>query len=181
MPPSDVTIRTLKPRDKAYKVSDFVGLLLTVKPTGSRLWHFKYRIAGKEKLLSLGTYPGISLAQARAARDAAYILLAAGQDPGEAKQDRKREDQEHRSHTFEKMAQAYKAKTVKEGKAIVVNSKKHWALQLGSGPSRWSHWVLRVGRVGHLGSQRRMPGLRAAFATTPRVKASATSGLSCTW
>lgn len=82
MPLSDATIRTLKPRDKAYKVSDFEGLFLTVKPTGSRLWHFKYRIAGKEKLLSLGIYPGISLAQARIARDAARGMLATGQDPG---------------------------------------------------------------------------------------------------
>ena len=53
MPLSDVTIRNLKPRDKAYKVADFEGLFITVKPTGSRLWHFKYRIAGKEKLLSI--------------------------------------------------------------------------------------------------------------------------------
>jgi hypothetical protein len=47
MPLSDATIRTLKPRDKAHKVSDFEVLFLTIKPTGSRLWHFKYRIAGK--------------------------------------------------------------------------------------------------------------------------------------
>lgn len=74
MPLSDATIRTLKPRDKAYKVSDFEGLFLTVKPTGSRLWHFKYRIAGKEKLLSLGIYPGVSLAQARTARTASCLV-----------------------------------------------------------------------------------------------------------
>ena len=117
MPLSDATIRTLKPRDKPYKVSDFEGLFLTVKPTGSRLWHFKYWIAGKEKLLSMGIYPGISLAQARTARDTARALLASGEDPGEAKQDRKREDQERRGQIFQKMAEAYKAKTVKEGKA----------------------------------------------------------------
>ena len=123
MPLSDATIRALKPHDKTYKVSDFEGLFLTVKPTGSRLWHFKYRIAGREKLLSLGIYPGVSLAQARMSRDAARVMLAAGQDPGEAKQERKREDQERRGQTFEKMAQAYKAKTVKEGKAEASLSK----------------------------------------------------------
>ncbi len=132
MPLSDATIRTLRPRDKAYKATDFEGLYLIVKPTGSRLWHFKYRIAGREKLLSLGIYPGISLAQARAARDAARTLLAAGQDPGEAKQDRKREDQERRGHTFEKMAQAYKAKTVKEGKAEATLSKTEWLLNIAN-------------------------------------------------
>ena len=139
MPLSDATIRTLKPRDKPYKVSDFEGLFLTVKPTGSRLWHFKYRIAGKEKLLSMGIYPGISLAQARTARDTARALLASGEDPGEAKQDRKREDQERRGQIFQKMAEAYKAKTVKEGKAEATLAKTEWLLgianaEIGSKP-----------------------------------------------
>ena len=75
MPLSDTTIRTLKPRDKSYKVADFDGLLLHVKPTGSRLWHFKYRVDGKEKLLSFGIYPDVTLAAARIARDAARALL----------------------------------------------------------------------------------------------------------
>ena len=58
MPLSDATrFRALKPRDKPYKVSDFDGLFLNVKPTGSRLWQFKYRIGGKEKLLSIGSTP----------------------------------------------------------------------------------------------------------------------------
>ncbi len=54
MPLSDATIRSLKPREKPYKVSDFDGLFVLVKPTGSRLWQFKYRLDGKEKLLSIG-------------------------------------------------------------------------------------------------------------------------------
>lgn len=54
MPLSDAAIRSLKLKEKSFKVSDVEGLLLTVKPTGSKLWHFKYRIDGKEKLLSIG-------------------------------------------------------------------------------------------------------------------------------
>ena len=61
MPLSDVRIRNLKPKDKQYKVSDFEGLYVLVKPTGSRLWQMKYRHNGKERLLSLGAYPAITL------------------------------------------------------------------------------------------------------------------------
>jgi hypothetical protein len=60
MPLSDATIRALKPRDKPYKLSDFDGLFLNVEPMGSRLWQFKYRIGGKEKLLSIGIYPAVT-------------------------------------------------------------------------------------------------------------------------
>lgn len=65
MPLSDIQVRNLKPRDKVYKVSDFEGLFVFVKTNGSRLWQFKYRLFGKERLLSIGGYPEISLAQAR--------------------------------------------------------------------------------------------------------------------
>jgi hypothetical protein len=104
MPLTDATIRNLKPRDKPFKVSDFHGLFLLVKPTGSRLWHQKYRIDGKEKLLAIGSYPEVSLARARMARDAARSLLAAGKDPSQAKQDRKRDEKELRGLTFERQA-----------------------------------------------------------------------------
>lgn len=132
MPRSDATIRTLKAREKAYKVFDFDGLLITVKPTGSRLWHFKYRIAGKEKLLSLGIYPSVGLAQARTARDNARALLAAGEDPGRVKQDRKREDQERRGNTFQRAAEAYTSKMLKEGKAATTLSKTAWLLGIAN-------------------------------------------------
>lgn len=73
MPLTDATIRNLKPRDKSYKMSDFEGLFLLVKPTGLRLWHQKYRIDGKEELLAIGPYPQVSLTQARQVRDAARL------------------------------------------------------------------------------------------------------------
>ncbi|MDR5170696.1 tyrosine-type recombinase/integrase [Methylobacillus flagellatus] len=76
---SDVSLRNAKPRDKAYKLYDEAGLFIQVTPAGGKWWRFKYRFDGKEKLLSLGTYPNVSLANARERRDEARKLLA--QDP----------------------------------------------------------------------------------------------------
>ena len=130
MPLSDVTIRNLKPREKPYKVSDFGGLFVLVKPTGARLWQFKYRIDGKEKLLSIGPYPEVGLAKARALRDEARAQLVAGTDPGVIKQERKREDQERRGMTFATQAQAFLEKTRKEGLAESTVAKTEWLLQM---------------------------------------------------
>jgi len=60
---SDAKIRALKPKAKPFKRADFDGLYLLVNPSGSKLWRFKYRLHGKEKLLALGKYPDVTLAQ----------------------------------------------------------------------------------------------------------------------
>ncbi|MFZ7093711.1 Arm DNA-binding domain-containing protein [Primorskyibacter sp. 2E233] len=65
MPLSDAQIRGLKSKEKPYKVSDFEGLYLDIRPSGSKLWRLKYRFGGKEKLLALGAYPAVGLADAR--------------------------------------------------------------------------------------------------------------------
>lgn len=130
MPLTDATIRVLKPKVKPYKVSDFEGLFLTVKPTGSRLWHFKYRIDGKEKLLSIGVYPEITLAQARGKKDEARALLAGGKDPGDAKKDQQRQERARRGNTFEVMAQEFSAKAIAEGRAAATQLKTEWLLNM---------------------------------------------------
>ncbi|EFO5840616.1 tyrosine-type recombinase/integrase [Salmonella enterica] len=79
-------ISTAKPTDKPYKLSDGGGLYLMVNPNGSRYWRMKYRYAGKEKLLSIGVYPDVTLAEARDKRTKAKRILAAGDDPSEVKQ-----------------------------------------------------------------------------------------------
>jgi len=71
MPLSDIKARKAKPKAKQYKLFDNEGLFLMITPTGGKWWRFKYRFEGKEKLLSLGTYPEVSLSQARQRRDAA--------------------------------------------------------------------------------------------------------------
>ena len=83
---TDTRIRTAKPREKPYKLFDGGGLYLMVTPSGGRWWRLKYRHGGKEKLLAIGTYPEVSLREAREARDDARKLLVRGADPSERKQ-----------------------------------------------------------------------------------------------
>jgi len=83
MPLSDIAIRNAKPGTKPVKLHDDGGLFLLLNPTGSRWWRIKYRIEGKEKLLSLGTYPEVSLKDAREKRDLVRKQMTAGIDPGE--------------------------------------------------------------------------------------------------
>ncbi len=83
-------IEALKKRDRAYKVSDAEGLFLFVTTTGSKIWRLAYRFQGKQKELSIGPYPEITLLEARRKRDDARRLLALGNDPAAAKQEAKR-------------------------------------------------------------------------------------------
>ena len=68
MPLTDIKIRQAKATDKALKFADSAGLYLEVKPNGSKLWRYRYRIAGRENLYAIGDYPSVSLADARKAR-----------------------------------------------------------------------------------------------------------------
>jgi integrase len=83
---TDIAIRSAKPRAKPYKLGDTLGLFLLVQPTGGKLWRLKYRVDGREKKLGIGTYPEISLANARKRRDDARELMATGKDPSREKQ-----------------------------------------------------------------------------------------------
>jgi integrase len=100
---SDTQIKRAKPRQTAYKLADEKGLYLLVTPTGARSWRFKYRIHGREGLLTLGLYPDVSLAIARDKRDEARKQLAAGTDPAKAK----RAAREAQAETFEAVAREW--------------------------------------------------------------------------
>lgn len=76
---SDAACRTAKGREGEYKLSDGGGLYLFVKPNGARVWQQTYRFAGRQKKLTHGPYPLISLADARRLRDEAKRLLASGE------------------------------------------------------------------------------------------------------
>src|SRR5260370_9879324 len=78
---NDITFRFAKPREKPFKLSDGGGLFLLVQPNATKLWRLAYRFDGKQKLLALGQYPVISLADARIKREAAKKLLSDGVDP----------------------------------------------------------------------------------------------------
>ncbi|MFA7554321.1 MAG: integrase family protein [Spongiibacteraceae bacterium] len=78
-----IAVKSAKPKEKDYKLTDGRGLYLLIKKNGSKYWRQKYRIAGKEKLLALGVYPETSLAEAREQRDLARKKIAEGIDPVE--------------------------------------------------------------------------------------------------
>ncbi|HHY6927761.1 TPA: tyrosine-type recombinase/integrase [Burkholderia ambifaria] len=87
MPLTDIKIRQAKAGNKPTKLTDGNGLYLLVKPSGSKLWRYKYRIAGKENLFAIGEYPTVSLQDARAARDDARALVKKGLHPSHARQE----------------------------------------------------------------------------------------------
>lgn len=104
---TDIKIKTAKPKDKPYKLADGEGMYLLVSTNGSKYWRMKYRIAGKEKILSIGIYPDISLADARAKRMEARKTLASGGDPSEAKKEEKLALQISLENTFEAIAREW--------------------------------------------------------------------------
>ncbi|MDE4174859.1 integrase arm-type DNA-binding domain-containing protein [Phaeobacter sp. PT47_59] len=123
---SDVKVRTLKPKEKPFKQADFDGLFVLVNPNVSKLWRFKYRWMGKEKLLSFGKYPDLSLKQARDKRDQARKLLAEGKDPSfERKKEKATKDAKHRE-TFGRLAGALLEKKRLEGKSASTLAKTEW-------------------------------------------------------
>lgn len=109
MPLTDTKIRNAKPKDKQYKLFDRDGLFLIVAPAGGKWWRFKYRFGGKEKLLSLGTYPNVGLAKARTKRDHAREQVADGIDPGQVRKALKAA-KTNNENTFELVAREWHAK-----------------------------------------------------------------------
>ena len=89
MPLTNIAVSTVKPRARTRKLFDGGGLYLEVSPAGGKWWRWKYRFGGKEKRISLGVYPDVSLKSARERRDAVRQQLAAGIDPGQARKAQK--------------------------------------------------------------------------------------------
>ena len=81
MPLTDIEIRKSNQRDKEWKLTDSGGLYLLIRPNGSKLWRLKYRVDGKEQKLSFGSYPVVSLKEARILRDQARADIGRGGDP----------------------------------------------------------------------------------------------------
>tara|TARA_B100001179_G_scaffold180151_1_gene135504 strand:+ start:8222 stop:9457 length:1236 start_codon:yes stop_codon:yes gene_type:complete len=127
---TDTAIRTAKPGDKPKKLFDERGLFLLVQPSGGKLWRLKYRYLGKEKKLSLGTYPDVSLKVARERRDEARTVLANGSDPASLKARLKDQAKEAAANTFASIADEYVAKIEREGRAAITIKKTRWLLSL---------------------------------------------------
>jgi integrase len=107
---TDTGIRKTKPTDKPQKLTDGGGLYLLLNPNGARWWRYKYRFEGKEKLLSLGTYPETSLADAREKHAAARKQLQAGIDPGVHRKATKAAGEERAANSFSVIAEEWLAK-----------------------------------------------------------------------
>lgn len=108
---TDPIIKAAKPKEKPYKLSDGQGLILLIQPNGSKWWRYRYRIAGKEKMLSIGTYPNVTLKKAREMRVTADDLLKQGIDPSQHRQEQKQIAAIAAENSFESVA-------------------RHW----------WNHW-----------------------------------------
>ncbi|MEQ1599832.1 MAG: integrase arm-type DNA-binding domain-containing protein [Methylotenera sp.] len=104
---SDTTIRNAKPAEKAYKIYDSGGLFIQITPSGGKWWRLKFRFDGKEKLLSLGVYPSISLAQARERRDDSKKLIAINIDPSENRKQVKAITKLNTDNSFELIAREW--------------------------------------------------------------------------
>jgi integrase len=115
MPLSDAAVRNAKPRAKPYKLSDSAGLYLQVQPNGSKLWRHKYRHLGKEKKLSFGPYPEISLSEARRRRDAAREQLYSGLDPSREKAKARQHAEVVAGCSFTLVAEEYCSKRKRDG------------------------------------------------------------------
>jgi integrase len=121
-PLTELKVRGAKTRDKEYKLSDGLGLHLLVTPSGGKLWRLQYLFAGKQKLLSFGAYPAVSLADARRRRDGAKELLATDIDPGEDKKAKAAAVAADARNTFKVVAEDWYAERQKDWS---VNSAVH--------------------------------------------------------
>ena len=118
---SDAKARNAKPGTKPYKIADGDGLFLLITPSGGKYWRLKYFFLGKEKLLALGVYPDVNLAEARERRAQARKVLATGNDPGEAKKEAKRLAILNNANAFEVVAREWFEKRKHEWASITAD------------------------------------------------------------
>ncbi len=126
---TDVAIKNTKPKDKLLKLSDSQGLQLWIMPNASKHWRYAFRFSGKQKLLALGSYPTISLLDARKKRDAAKGQLIVGIDPTHARKVEKHVGKVSQSNTFRMVAEEWIAKNEREGRATSTITKNKWLLE----------------------------------------------------
>ncbi|MCU7798918.1 MAG: integrase arm-type DNA-binding domain-containing protein [gamma proteobacterium symbiont of Lucinoma myriamae] len=105
-PLTNTEVKQAKPKDKVYTLSDGGGLQLRIKPNGSKLWLFDYRrpYTKQRTCLSFGSYPDLSLADARGKRDTARELLVKDIDPKEHREEENRLNKTAHSNTLEHIA-----------------------------------------------------------------------------
>ncbi|KQT42238.1 MULTISPECIES: integrase arm-type DNA-binding domain-containing protein [unclassified Methylophilus] len=106
---TDTQLRNAKPADKDYTITDGQGLSILITSKGAKGWRFRYRYLGKPKLMSFGTYPEVTLQQARARRDEARALVAKDIDPGQDRKEQKQKAKLESLNTFQAVATEWHA------------------------------------------------------------------------
>ncbi len=129
MPLTQFAVVHAAKRDKPYKLADGNGLALLVSPNGSKLWRLRYFFQGREKMLSLGAFPTVSLANARAKRDDAKKLLANGIDPSQQRKISRTPIDASGLPTFGELAAEYLANMEANNAAERTLGKNRWLLQ----------------------------------------------------
>src|SRR5665213_1934670 len=146
---TELAARNTKPAERPRKLFDAGGLFLLLMPTGARWWRFKYRIDGREKLLSLGVYPEVSLKAARAKRDKARELIAAGIDPSVER----RVAKAAQGTTFEGVAREWMA--MQAGKLAPITLKKcAWMLETHIFPTLGKNPIAKISAASMLAALR---------------------------
>lgn len=126
VPLTDIKVRNVKPAGKDVKLFDGGGLYLLVTRSGGKLWQFKYRYDGKEKKLAFGSYPEVSLADARDKRESARKLVASGVDPGVVRKAQKAARISEVENSFEVVAREWHSRflsTWTPGHAMTIMSR----------------------------------------------------------
>ena len=126
---TQTALRALRPRDALYRVADGNGLAVEVPTTGALRWRYRYRFAGKPKMLSLGTYPAVSLAQARRSRDEARSMLAQRIDPGAVRKEAKQAAVEAVAVAADTFAVVARDWMARQEVAEVTANKSRWILE----------------------------------------------------
>ncbi|MBS7555640.1 integrase arm-type DNA-binding domain-containing protein [Ancylobacter dichloromethanicus] len=148
---------------------DSGGLHLFVSPTGGRLWRMAYRFDGKQKQLSFGAYPAVSLKDARARRDEAKALLAAGCDPAARRKQDRVESDALTKHTFRALGTEYLAKLVAEGRADSTVGSAKWLLEDFAYPALGDRPVAQIKPAEVLELLKKVEG-RGTFETARRLR-----------
>ncbi|KMM75395.1 integrase [Xanthomonas sp. NCPPB 1128] len=112
---TDAKLRALKPRETAFRVADSNGLCIEVRPTGSKVWRYRYRYAGKPSIVTIDEYPAMSLMQARAERDKLRVLLKGGANPAHVARVERAVQAERMNTTFGAIGLELLTKRAKEG------------------------------------------------------------------
>lgn len=118
---TDTKLRSLKPQNKVFRLADANGLCIEVRTTGAKIWRYRYRFGDKANMLTIGEYPLVSLAEARAERDRARALVKKGVDPSLVAKVERAAKQEEAGNTFGSLAEELilqRAKSLSSGSVV---------------------------------------------------------------